>query len=674
MKIPFADLLQKTKTRMTPAPPRPKAVAPMPTAKKSESEKLSKTVLPNVARAIGEESTEITSPSPNFRDATARPASAPAPVTIKTEIAHAPAPPKVAMAPAPAIPAPSLPPAVALALEPNIERAISLPLEDVIAQMPEGYLKPRESLDTSRHVLLKAAEVEKGMATGRPAISVAALFQQAPEIFMHTVLSSDGAMVALPFERVMNALSTLAVRSDQAAELAVPQVETPFLQVTKEDTERFGTPMRAMPAAAASEELPPVRIEPATAEAFAAAIPEATDTFVPPRPTASETAANSSPGEAVRIPFTPAAESAAAMGAEKFGTGEPAFPRVPASSGPPVSSSSPPIARIPFNFPAPSDEVLKHAQAPEREKKGRSQKELAASHVAPRSGGEDAGSQDEPVLTLPLRPILEHLPPMQLGGDFKAVKPDATVSFPMSLIAPQLASGKVVVEPNAFYAALPSKYRKFFLPNAVNAPVQLSLPDVLANLPSETLRIRDDQEVHTQDEVFETPFSAKAAEDAARLTGNAPPSASAGAPKGRRTAEVPKPEAPDLPSAPKFTAKEAVTKACALSGVEACSVIFADGLSIAGNIPASVNTDGLSAVAPTLLQKLEKHMLQTSLGPLLGMTVHGGKASLSFFSAGNICLTALHSGVELCAESRGELGRLTEELSLAYAETAHVDH
>src|SRR5439155_9142125 len=41
--------------------------------------------------------------------------------------------------------------------------------------------------------------------------------------------------------------------------------------------------------------------------------------------------------------------------------------------------------------------------------------------------------------------------------------------------------------------------------------------DVLANLPGDALRMREDQEVITQDEVFETPFSTKAAEDAQRF-------------------------------------------------------------------------------------------------------------------------------------------------------------
>ncbi|PYJ40402.1 MAG: hypothetical protein DME86_12275, partial [Verrucomicrobia bacterium] len=91
-------------------------------------------------------------------------------------------------------------------------------------------------------------------------------------------------------------------------------------------------------------------------------------------------------------------------------------------------------------------------------------------------------TSDESAVTLPLRPILQNLPPMQITGDISAVPAETTVSFQFALIAPQLASGKVVVQPKDFQAALPAEYRNLFLADAIEAPVQLSLPDVLANL------------------------------------------------------------------------------------------------------------------------------------------------------------------------------------------------
>src|SRR5947208_13508645 len=89
-------------------------------------------------------------------------------------------------------------PSAGVSVEPRGERTLSLALSDIIAQMPDGYLKPQESFDTTRRVTLKAAEVEKGMAAGRPSISIAAIYQQAPEIFLHTVQPSDTTGVVLP--------------------------------------------------------------------------------------------------------------------------------------------------------------------------------------------------------------------------------------------------------------------------------------------------------------------------------------------------------------------------------------------------------------------------------------------------------------------------------------------
>ena len=128
---------------------------------------------------------------------------------------------------------------------------------------------------------------------------------------------------------------------------------------------------------------------------------------------------------------------------------------------------------------------------------------------------------------------------------------DAKISFPMALIAPQLASGKVAIPPKDFHAALPEQYRGLFLPDAVEAPVQLSLPDVLANLPGDSLRMRDDQEVTTQDEIFETPFLAKANEDAERFAQSretASPAVTYSEPEVPK-AEPPKVELPEVAKA-----------------------------------------------------------------------------------------------------------------------------
>ena len=149
---------------------------------------------------------------------------------------------------------------------------------------------------------------------------------------------------------------------------------------------------------------------------------------------------------------------------------------------------------------------------------------------------------------------------MQVAGDVESVPAEAKISFQISAIAPQLASGKVVIPPKDFHAALPEQYRALFLPDAVEAPVQLSLPDVLANLPGDSLRMRHDQEVFAQDEIFETPFLAKAKEDAERFT-QSPEVTRPAAPQP--VAEAPKVETPkaELPTGVKAEAPKVTVSA-----------------------------------------------------------------------------------------------------------------
>ena len=735
MAIPFLSLVKKAKEKFE-ARKRAPRVAPLPSVEdKPQADKLAKRVMPYAVRTM--------TPEP----------SGPALAAASTMPGR-----RVSLSrPAPGSP-PELGSSVVVGIEPRGERTVSLALGDVIAAMPQGYVKAKESFDTTRRVTLKAVEVEKGLATGRPSIPIAAIYQQVPEIFEHTVVPSDTTAVVLPFQKVIDELSQLRVRDDQTSENISAQVETPFLKLMVEESAKFGTTVAPFETTELLLPVEPVtqsglatetaRVEPMRPPSVSAPFrPSGSDRQSgldqPPAarpPEAPSTAAPVQPAPAARMPLIPLVTPTAQPDKNKplsIGTGGSAFPRVPASSGPPVPPAvSPPVApptagptRIPFQMPEDAaSKAAPTSPAPAR---------IPLSVPGPAAPNGDvpitattrSQTTGQQVVTLPLRPILQSLPPMQVAGDVESVPADAKISFQISAITPQLASGKVVIPPKDFYAALPEQYRGLFLPDAVEASVQLSLPDVLANLPGDSLRMRDDQEVFAQDEIFETPFLAKAKEDAERFTHSpqvTQPAApqpmvevpKVGTPKadlpteGRAKVskvtapalpkiEPPKVEAPRVqapvppdhldisivptsampappakPAEKAFDAKAAIVQACALAGVSSCSVIFTDGLIIAGNIPADMHMEGLSAVAPTMLKKLERHMCETQLGPLICMTVHGEKSPITFFSAGNLCLTAVHNGCELSAESRRELSRITQELSRTYPqlETAHVNH
>jgi predicted regulator of Ras-like GTPase activity (Roadblock/LC7/MglB family) len=200
--------------------------------------------------------------------------------------------------------------------------------------------------------------------------------------------------------------------------------------------------------------------------------------------------------------------------------------------------------------------------------------------------------------------------------------------------------------------------------------VVLPLQEVLKNLPAASLRMREDQEEVEIPQVIETPFSLKAAEDAKRLNINKAPAVEIA--PAKKDVDV----APQAAVEEALDAKTLVARASALPGIAACAVTFADGLSLAGNLPDDIRAEGLCAMAPSILQRIGKHMPETKLGEVQAMTLHCGKSPITFLMEGNICLAALQKVEEIGADTRAQLARMLHELAKAFShpEVAHVDH
>jgi predicted regulator of Ras-like GTPase activity (Roadblock/LC7/MglB family) len=665
MKIPFLDRFKKGARDKESEPSAYQASRPS-TISKPEGERLSKTVMPNATRTVTTEESSESATSALGEGSFESPSLTPRPVSFgpkkKSGIAGK-----------------DLPPAIALALEPRVERAISLELADVVRQMPEGLMKPLESLDSSRRILLKASELEKKMSAGKPSVALGSIYSQAPEIFLRPVAPNDPTEIALPFDKVLEAFMQMQVRRDQTNDEAVPEMETPFLKVTLEDSEKFGVPSEPLKASAN----PPLRVEAATAPTIAAAEPEASvsEKFVPIPATAEAIAAANPEAaaaaeKAIRAPATPPPEkplriplatqpvgkgksdkpSKAAPERIPFhlppkGTGAPASERVPASSGPPVSTAAAP-APIRARIPSPGVELPRKPAM-----------------VAPPPMPE-AAPPDDKKISLALKPILQSLPVFELSGDPKEVPEEARVEFSFSLIHSQLASGRVAVPPELFEKALPPDGRRFFTAKNLQMPVLLPLQEVLKNLPSDALRMRDDQEEREVGETIETPFSTTAAEDAKRFN------------KEPQSLVQPDPilEPPVAAEAateePAGDAKSILAQISALPGVSGCALTFADGLSLAGNLPPELRADALCAIAPSLLQRIETHLTDTEVGGLGALTLHCTKSTITFLKHANICLTALHANGELTDDVRAELNRMLVALSRTYPqnEASDVDH
>jgi predicted regulator of Ras-like GTPase activity (Roadblock/LC7/MglB family) len=306
-------------------------------------------------------------------------------------------------------------------------------------------------------------------------------------------------------------------------------------------------------------------------------------------------------------------------------------------------------------------------------------------------------------IALPLLPILKNLPPMQLTGDPGCVPPDVRLELPFALIEPQLASGRISVTAKVFEVCLPVSFRGLFQAGPGAADVSLPLQEVLKNLPAASLRMRDDQVDQEAGQNFATPFSAKAEEDAKRFNVPAKPvakpvvaepvvaavpvapvaepakpePAAANEPSVADTATAPEEKTSDRPlrtplqvaldTDEKLDAKGVVALVNKMPGVKACSILFGDGLGLAGSLPPELDTEGLCAMAPALMQRVENHLVDTKLGLLRGMTLSCTKGAITFYMHENLCLAALHADLDLPGETREKLSRVVHELSRKYS-------
>jgi len=680
MQVPFLDLYLKLRDKARALCGRQvEAEPPPPTSTiavvKPESERLSKTVLPNMTRKVA---TESVSPAV---------AAKPSPQISSPEASR----PRASVRATPSW-SPKSGATIPFGGQAKAERSISIRLREIVDKLPVGSIKSPETFDCDQSIVLRASEIEKGMAEGKPTVSLTSIYEQAPEIFVHRPPADDCSEVPLPFQTVLAQCMTLQVRPDQVCDDVVPQVETPILQVTLEDTERFGTtiePLQTSP-------LPPVRVETATAKSMAAAQPEASVSETikpkPPRTAISllDPPAAKRESPPAKVPSGPPRRPKIPIDLPPNGTGVPASEIVPALSGPPVPTVPPPPMplvppHIPFRVTAPSEDIrpkfIRIPGSEPREEGG--------------VGSKPGAGKDDPKIRLSLTMVLHELPAFQLNGSPAAVPEDARVELPVSLIEPQLASGRVVVSPTVLQKAIPEDYRNLLKVDPVETPVTLPLQEILKNLPGGVLRMRGDQEEVEVGEKIETPFSIKAEEDAKRFqAGDA--AAAAPSPKApeqdtkafqavvetaaapsRQTAErISVTQKGETEATEKSDARAALARINALPGVAACAIMFADGLALAGKLPAELCVEGLCAMLPSVLQKIDNHLFETKLGPVNALTVYTIKAPLTFLRRGDICLALLHAESDLPAATRDQLVSIAEELSQTYSEQqpTHVDH
>jgi predicted regulator of Ras-like GTPase activity (Roadblock/LC7/MglB family) len=714
MNIPFLRFLKREKAAIASAPTTSSPSAT--TFEKPASERLGKTVMPNASRYVGADAAASFPLTPETGAAAMGSGNLPIGFASPGAAAMpAIAPRKISLGANGAISATprfSSPDETAQAIA---ERKIALQLADLLPQIAPELLQA-QPIDPERRVLFHASELERGMTSGHPTATLRSIYQQAPELFTRAITEADPTQVALPFGKVLEQFASFQVRPDQMRTNDVPQVETPFLQVAMEDEKRFRSSTAPIP----RPEPPVPSMRPAASATAAAPVAEPAPIMAPPKlptspppaaaapsPTTAPiaerkpiapirlpipapakngigTAATDAPAEprtAVRLPTPPTPAKITSNG-----TGEPASERVPASSGPPVPTlPSPfapaPLARIPFKMTPPSNDLREGVHSQDWS-------------VGPARPEKLPVPDHEGSIQLRLREVLSAVPPFQLSGPPLDELPEtARIEFPIALIKPQLSSGRVEVSPAQFQAALPEEFRAQFDLEDQVTPIPLPLPEILKNLPNESLQIRGDQEETEVGTFFETPFSQKAAEDAERLKVRSGPIAKATvtdpAPRSAGDVEADPPEAPPPTVAPKISLQPAaetaspplataaldpkavVAQASSLPGVQACAIVFSDGLSLAGNIPPDYDVDALCAITPAIMKRMDAQMTAAKLGALTGITVFCERAGVTLFAHGNICLAALNApGEEIDCEARARLGQFAEELARTYAPPA----
>jgi predicted regulator of Ras-like GTPase activity (Roadblock/LC7/MglB family) len=367
-------------------------------------------------------------------------------------------------------------------------------------------------------------------------------------------------------------------------------------------------------------------------------------------------------------------------------------------------TTKPPV-RIPFKLAVPPPSIEEEAKP--KPEPWLTKESLAANDEAPAEPKIEKAVVAEPTrstevrIALPLLPILKSLPPMQLTGDPSCVPPDVRLELPFALIEPQLASGRISVTPKVFEVSMPVSFRGLFQAGPGAVDVVLPLQEVLKNLPTTSLRMRDDQEEQDAGQNFATPFSAKAEEDAKRFNVPATPVAKPVVPEPVSVEASVAPASEDKPAAAaedvahrvtateekddssarplrtplqvaldtdeKLDAKGVVARVNKIPGVKSCAILFGDGLSLAGSLPEELATDGLCAMAPALMQRIENHLVDTKLGLLRGMTLSCVKGAITFYMHENLCLAALHADLDLPGETREKLSRIVHELSRKYS-------
>ncbi len=114
-------------------------------------------------------------------------------------------------------------------------------------------------------------------------------------------------------------------------------------------------------------------------------------------------------------------------------------------------------------------------------------------------------------------------------------------------------------------------------------------------------------------------------------------------------------------------AKKVVRLVSKLPGITACTIMFSDGLTLAGNFPKELDGEGFSAMSPQFYRRAVAFTTELNLGEMQTYSVYTDRVVLSFFMQEDICLSVMQTGRSFLPGVREKLMCVTTELSRMYA-------
>ena len=262
-------------------------------------------------------------------------------------------------------------------------------------------------------------------------------------------------------------------------------------------------------------------------------------------------------------------------------------------------------------------------------------------------------------LEVPLSAISEAWPEAVKQEIAQGQAQDSTVSLPMGKLEQGLKIGRVIfawgdlcqrTQPPIANDASDNRVISLELPLKVLAPLFLerrrtviapkkqnsgaNIPDLVPNLFSRT-----GDTAHAQNAAPAAPTAPTAPSAPANVLG----------------------EIFGLPSKTEWTPQEIGKRICALEGVAGCAIAMSDGLLVAGQMPAELSADTISAFLPQIFGRVSQSVGSMQMDPLNSIILVAGKSRCAIHKTGKLYLAVLgHPGAAL---PEAVLGRIAAELT-----------